>query len=266
MIISRVILHLLAKRGLLVTKSISPTKVIKFLESLHPYQTNFELIRFGPDGDGGYLVPGDLQGIEACFSPGVDTISEFELECLKYGMKIFMADKSVEKPNLEISENKYSFLKKFIGCTNNDEFITMDKWVNSSNISDKSDLLLQMDIEGAEFNSFINISDSLLNRFRIIVVEFHNLDLIWEPRFFNIAETVFNKLLQNHICIHTHPNNRGDIKSRLGIDIPLFIEFTFIRKDRVKTTTKQTRFPHKLDFDNSDKKHVTLPKHWYGSS
>lgn len=37
-----------------------------------------DLIRLGPNGDGGYLVPDDLTGIEACFSPGVCATSEFE--------------------------------------------------------------------------------------------------------------------------------------------------------------------------------------------
>ncbi len=45
-------------------------------------------------------------------------------------MKIFMADKSIEKPNLDIA--KYNFIKKYVGCTNNDDYITMDNWINSN--------------------------------------------------------------------------------------------------------------------------------------
>lgn len=80
--------------------------------------TKLRLFKFDltldPNGDGGYLVPNDLEGIEACFSPGVDKISEFELDCLNYGMKIYMPDKSVEKPNLNLSEGAYSFIDNFL--------------------------------------------------------------------------------------------------------------------------------------------------------
>ena len=50
----------------------------------------------GPDGDGGYLVPDDLEGIVACFSPGVSNVAGFEKDCALKGMKVFMADASVE--------------------------------------------------------------------------------------------------------------------------------------------------------------------------
>lgn len=46
--------------------------VAEFLRNCYPLTTNIELIRVGSNFDGGYLVPNDLQGIEACFSPGVD--------------------------------------------------------------------------------------------------------------------------------------------------------------------------------------------------
>jgi hypothetical protein len=47
----------------------------------------------GAKGDGGLLVPDDLKGIEACFSPGVNFVSEFEFDCLEKNIKVFMAVK-----------------------------------------------------------------------------------------------------------------------------------------------------------------------------
>lgn len=68
------------------------------LNKLRPISCGNELIRLGPEGDGGYLVPDDLAEIKACFSPGVDRISGFEVDCANMGMNVFLADKSVEKP------------------------------------------------------------------------------------------------------------------------------------------------------------------------
>ena len=178
-------------------------------------------------------------------------------------MKVYMADKSVDKPNLNIPTNQYDFIKKHIGCTNNSDFITMDEWVNSFCLNENEDLLLQMDIEGGEYYSLINMSDSLLKRFRILVIEFHSLEDLWNPHFFNLAEAVFDKILQTHSCVHIHPNNHHSIDTKFGIEIPKIAEFTFLRNDRANFENKQLKFPHKLDYDNTNKEHIVLPKNWY---
>ena len=239
-------------------------KVLELIKKLQPYNVGKDLIRLGAKRDGGYLVPDDLVEIEACFSPGVSTVSEFEKDCFKRGMKIFLADKSVDKPKIGLNKNNYHFLKKYIGCYNNDDFITLDSWINSSNIKKNKDLMLQMDIEGAEYTSLLNISDDLLNLFRIIVIEFHDLHKFWNKGFYDIASVCFDKILLNHTCVHIHPNNFEPIDSNNGIEIPMAAEFTFIRNDRFSTKSYQKSFPHNLDNDNSnERKSILLPKIWY---
>ena len=239
-------------------------KVLELIKKLQPYNVGKDLIRLGAKRDGGYLVPDDLVEIEACFSPGVSTVSEFEKDCFKRGMKIFLADKSVDKPKIGLNKNNYHFLKKYIGCYNNDDFITLDSWINSSNIKKNKDLMLQMDIEGAEYTSLLNISDDLLNLFRIIIIEFHDLHKFWNKGFYDIASVCFDKILLNHTCVHIHPNNFEPIDSNNGIEIPMAAEFTFIRNDRFSTKSYQKSFPHNLDNDNSnERKSILLPKIWY---
>ena len=79
-------------------------KVLELIKKLQPYNVGKDLIRLGAKRDGGYLVPDDLVEIEACFSPGVSTVSEFEKDCFKRGMKIFLADKSVDKPKIGLNK------------------------------------------------------------------------------------------------------------------------------------------------------------------
>lgn len=254
---------LIDNRGKIALKRTPEEKVKGLIKKLHPVNTNKGLIRVGPNGDGGYLVPNDLEGIKACFSPGVDIVSQFELECLNRGMDIYLADKSVDKPNLDISEDRYHFIKKFVGCTNNQDFITMDAWVNSANLKPTDELLLQMDIEEGEYNCLINISDELMSRFRIIVIEFHRFQDLWIPDFFNKVETVIDKLLQTHTCVHIHPNNCDPVYSEYGTDIVPVAEFTFLRNDRISFKSYANQFPHPLDFDNTTHKPVVLPESWY---
>lgn len=262
-LIEKIGYHIIKQGVYLVISPTSKERVKSLIDKLHPFQIDKDLIRLGPNGDGGYLIPDDLDGVNTCFSPGVDKISEFEQDCLNLGMKVFMADKSVDKPNLNIPTNQYDFIKKHIGCTNNSDFITMDKWVNSFCLKENEDLLLQMDIEGGEYYSLINMSDSLLKRFRILVIEFHSLEDLWNPHFFNLAESAFDKILQTHTCVHIHPNNYHGIDAKFGIEIPKIAEFTFLRNDRAIFESKQLNFPHKLDWDNSNKEHIGLPINWY---
>ncbi len=231
------------------------------LKKLYPLSTDKELIRLGPKGDGGYLVPNDLAGIQACFSPGVSFVSGFEKDCADLGMKVFLADKSVDQPAAE--HELFYFTKKFVGAISDDDFMTLDNWVTSSLPEINSDLLLQIDIEGYEYEVFLSASEALMQRFRIIVAEFHQLDQLWSRPFFNLARRAFDKILQTHRCVHIHPNNYSDSLQKNGINIPAVMEFTFLRRDRIKYSSYQKKFPSSLDYDSATGPSLTLPRCWY---
>ncbi|GAA7432227.1 FkbM family methyltransferase [Helicobacter pylori] len=175
-----------------------------------------------------------------------------------------MADKSVNEPILNIPKENYSFIKKFIGCTNDEDFITLDTWVNNSQVGE-GDLMLQMDIEGGEYLSLINASDKLLNRFRIIALEIHLLKYLWDKSYFEMVQSALNKILKTHYCVHLHPNNCCPIFNYNSLEIIEVVECTFIRKDRVKNILGYcTEFPHPLDADNVvENPTLILPRNWY---
>ncbi len=248
--------------GAFPTTMTDSNKLQSLMQKLYPLSCDKELIRFGPQGDGGYLIPNDIAGIEACFSPGVSVVSGFEKDCADLGMKVFLADKSVEQP--AESHHLFNFTKKFIGVTTNDDFMTLDNWVAQSAPESRSDLLLQIDIEGYEYEVFLSITDCIMRRFRIIVAEFHHIDQFWSKPFFSLAERAFEKILQTHSCVHIHPNNNLGRLKKGGLDIPRILEFTFLRNDRIVTSAYQSVFPNPLDCDNTTNPAITLPKCWHG--
>ena len=117
------------------------------------------------------MVPDDIEGIAACFSPGVGQISGFEADCVSRGMKGFLADGSVKGPAQ--SDAGLQFLKKHVGLITNGT--TMDDWMNASHTRQNSDLMLQMDIEGCEWLALANMSGPLLQRCRILQERFPTL-------------------------------------------------------------------------------------------
>lgn len=241
----------------------SRSNVERLIKRLQPRTCAAGLVRLGPAGDGGYLVPNDLLGIEACFSPGVSTVSGFEEDCANRGMEVFMADRSVDAPATH--HERFHFTKKFIGATTMDGFMAMDEWARIAGCSRGSDLLLQMDIEGCEYEALLGTSDELIGRFRIIVVEFHWLDMLWSKPFHAVAASAFEKILKGHTCVHVHPNNCCSPVEFDGLVIPPVMEFTFLRNDRLGESSYAQSFPHPLDGDNTSKPHLVLPPCWIGA-
>jgi hypothetical protein len=240
---------------------IDRASLTSLIASLHPIDTGIPLIRIGPDGDGGYLVPDDLDGIDCAFSPGVSTESGFEAELAARGMDVFMADYSVDGPTIE--DSRFHFEKLFVGSFSDATHTTLDKWKTTALGMQDSDLLLQMDIEGAEFETIFAASEQLLRQFRIMVIEFHYLHQLWNKPWFLLVKRVFEKLLATHTVVHIHPNNCcGSFKSD-GLELPRVAEFTFHRNDRVLQRAYRNDFPHALDRDNTPKRTLALPRCWY---
>ncbi|WP_423818454.1 FkbM family methyltransferase [Salinimicrobium sp. TIG7-5_MAKvit] len=239
----------------------SKEDLLTLIGQLHPVGTNRNLIRIGGESDGGYLVPDDLNGLEACFSPGVGGKSKFERECADMGMEIFMADASVDGPAFE--DPRFNFQKKFIGGRQKGNFMTLETWINGSEVREEADLLLQMDIEGFEYEVLNATSIQTLKRFRIIIIEFHLLDNLEMPWYYQRSKRAFEKLLVNHTCVHIHPNNSCGITKIKGVEVPGIAEFTFLRKDRIKEKRKIESLPHPLDRDSVAAESIDLPKIWY---
>jgi hypothetical protein len=258
-------LNLPGKLAFLSTDVTDSQSVRELLVKLSPLRAPNELIRLGPDGDGGYLVPDDLAGIEACFSPGVSNVAGFELDCAKRGMKVFMADASVDGP--PIAHPSFRFIQKFIGGSSEGDFISLEDWVKKEVGHTPGDLLLQMDIEGFEYQSVLAAPDSILERFRIMVIEFHDMEFLFSAPIFPFQRLAFEKILRSHVCVHIHPNNFctpitvGDLESLQ------MAEFTFLRRDRmtIPNPSFANRFPHPLDRDNTERRSYALPKAYYRS-
>jgi hypothetical protein len=245
----------------IVGRRTTADSLTQFFRKLRPQITEHELIRIGGENDGGYLVPNDLEGITTLFSPGVDQTADFELYFANKGVECLMADYSVDSP--PINHLNFKFVKKYLGTQNDDVFMTLQDWIDQSGKHD-NDLILQMDIEGAEFGVLLHTDISTLRRFRIIVIEFHKMADIYHKLGYELINHVFNKLLTEFIPVHIHPNNGGETVKWKGFAVPPLVEITFIRKDRVKSHQPVGRFPHNLDRPCvPSKKDFDLPECWF---
>jgi len=254
--IKHILFKILLKCGLWVGQVPKRKALQNLLLNLKPIQTEHKLIRIGANFDGGYLVPDDLEGVNCCLSPGVGTSTTFENDLLKRGVPSYLLDFSVQ----ELSQ-PFNFRKNYLGSFDHGEFISLATWLKD--VSETPDYLLQMDIEGFEYEVLESISDTDLLKFRVMVIEFHSISNVLNPSFFERFRKVLDRLLEHFYIVHTHLNNNDNVAKYHGEFIPRTAEVTFLRKDRAFKTQNNLSLPHPLDFSNNpNKPNYPIPKIW----
>jgi hypothetical protein len=242
----------------------NPIDQYEAIKLLVPSGCSKPLIRIGGNTDGAYLIPDDLIEIDACFSPGTSHEIGFEKELAEtYNIDSYMCDASVDPKSLDLSDSHYHFESKWLGPFNDERTQSLEHWVNKSSHAEAKNLLLQMDIEGAEYSTILATPPSILKKFRIVVVEFHGLERLSNSRFLTkIFMPTMTKLLSYFDCVHAHANNCCGTSYLAGVDVPKVIELSFYRKE-CNIGPQQSLIPHPLDIiNNPDKPPLLLGIPW----
>jgi hypothetical protein len=228
---------------------VSKEQLIKLFHQFKPLYCGVDLIRVGPQFDGGYLVPNDLEGIDWCISPGCGAMWGFEKDLWdRFKIPSIIVDHENMKP-IDLPK-EFIFENTFIGYTDQFNYSTLHSIIQKNCRSDQ-DLMLQMDIEGHEYLSILASDDDLLKQFRVIVIELHYLNRAQSNVYTeNLLQPFMNKLTKNHTVVHLHPNNLCGVWKLHGLEFPQVCEITLIRNDRIKSEPYYIDLPHKLDSPN----------------
>lgn len=210
--------------------------------------------RCGANNDGGYIIPlAAIKNTDALMSYGIADDISFEIDIIKkYNIGVYAFDCGIEKAPL-----KNDSLFFFPECIASDAFIyeaqkssmaisSYNSQVKKLNLENKK-IFIKMDIEGAEYESFEGIPDTLFNNIQGITLEVHLQDREQRPK----ASRLFNTLNKHFVLLHVHGNNNGKYFRCIGRKIPQFIELTYInsRYVRSKCISKE-KFPTPLDRPN----------------
>jgi hypothetical protein len=240
----------LLKRGGVLVQTAPSDEIVKVLDMLRPLSTTIPLIRVGGDGDGGYLLPDDIEGIDAVYSPGVADTATFESFFADRGVDSYLIDASVSAP--PVHNDRFHFQGIWLAAESVDGVsITLEDWLNENNPTSRS-LLLQIDIEGAEYESLLSTPSARLGQFRIIVLEMHELHAISTPMGGRLVSALLTRLKETHYLVHTHVNNCCAPLSVKGVLVPDVVELTFLRKDRAHVTGEFATVPSPLDQPNTE--------------
>ena len=119
-----------------------------------------------------------------------------------------------------------------------------------------------------EYGVLVYEDSTTLASFSAMIIEFHNLQKLFERDFLKMVSAVFEKIYKNFSICHVHLNNCCGIASLDGIEIPRVIEVSFVRNDLIDKFSSKTpiSLPHNLDSKNIDKNEdIVMPEMWWKS-
>lgn len=211
---------------------------------LRPFDSEYiKKVRMGGKNDGGYVMANPGFGGTA-FSFGVSNYSPWDLDMAERGFKVYQFDGTIDAPTEQHKNLIFSKLNITGKEIAEEGTINFKGILDKFNLYDSKDIILQIDIEGYEWEFFDSISDEDLKRFSQIIVEFHGMLDYSKLEFYT---KIFEKLNKYHQPIHLHYNNCGRILLINDFIISSLFEVSFLRKDNIKFRPSSDIYPTELD-------------------
>ena len=200
---------------------------------LHVAKVNdYELVRVGRDHDGGYIMLDDFGGGYA-YSFGICDDVSWDKDIASRGYEVFMYDHTIE--NLPEQNPRFHFFKQGIadGKNNDDKLKSLEHFIKVNKHENEHNMILKMDVEGAEWGFLSEVDSEILKQFDQIVLEFHDLN---NPRDKDETLAALRKLKQTHEPIHIHANNNEDYHIHSGKIFADVIEVSYVRREKYNLT------------------------------
>ncbi len=236
-----------------------------FFNLLKPIKlNNLELQRYGNQyGDGGYILPNDLQNIEYLFSLGVGTQYSFEEDMNNRNIKCFLADYSVETSSFENSN--LNFYKKYIKAYNSKNSLRFEDWKDQCLKSDKrGEFIIQVDIEGDEYQVLLSINNDTFERTKYLIIEYHFLTKIFDLKIGNLIMSALKRVSEKFYPMHLSINNTSSILNKHNVNIPHTLEVSYINKKYVNNFEFLKDPNHHLNRPNiSNRDTIEVPREFF---
>ncbi len=211
------------------------------------YVPKYELVRLGNDTDGGYIFSNITDGFDLYISPGIGPI--YDITSDKKFMDHFgitnyitLDGTTTDFPN----GHDPNYIAKNISFKNSENTTNLE-----NEIKPYSNILMQMDIEGGEWEWLQYCSYDNLMKFKQIVIEFHWTGYNPGDTIFLERLMIFKKLIKTHRMVHAHGNNCHQQATNIdGYIIPHALECTFVRKDYATDILSTVPTPLPIDIKN----------------
>lgn len=230
----------------------SSSAILQALILLTPYDIDIPKRRIGPDADGGYVFADAISPAQDVLSYGISTEYRFDRVMAEAGHAVHMFDHTIE--GIEDAHPNMTWHRQGVAALArpDERLFTVDDHLAMLNVAG-GDLILKMDVEGAEIDAIGLMSDATLARFEQIVVEVHDLQRLADAAFRARVERMLAKLNSRFTLFHVHANNFDGpdaLEVVAGLPCVSILELSYIRSRRVRRRPSQTLYPTIHDFPN----------------
>jgi hypothetical protein len=206
--------------------------------------------RVGPRTDGGYVMFDALDGAGPVYSFGIGANVGFDEDFAQRGRSIFMFDHMIER--LPKQHPAFHFMRRGISARDDaaKQTFSLDYFIRELGHAGRRDLILKMDVEGAEWDVLAEAAPADLDRFQQIVLEVHCLLQLGDPEFRGTVARALRKMNENFLLGHVHANNYGRLGVIDGFAVADVLELTYIRKDLAVGRPSRAFYPLAIDHSN----------------
>ena len=200
-----------------------------------------ERVFVGPDKEGGtYIMLNDFEDIKIAYSLGIDNNIDFDKDLAEKGIDIYMYDHTIDK--LPSENPKFHWKKIGVGGNSDrsDKIQTLLDMMKENGHLNEKNMILKIDVEGAEWNTFKDIPEDVLTQFKYILLEYH---------FYNLeASVIYNilkKIHKTHQVYFIHTNYISKIINFGNNRIVGCIEVSYIIRKGYNFATDKSIYPLK---------------------
>jgi hypothetical protein len=188
-------------------------------------------VRVGGPNDGGYVMQEiDPNLIDGVLSIGVGPDVSWDQDVSKMGLVIQMFDPTIKRIPAPVENGFFHRIGIGASDSTDSKFVPISKLRAIAGLSEAHNILLKIDVEGAEWTSLRKLPEGELERYSQIAIEMHDLRNISDPEHFSKVIEVLEALNRSHISVHLHANNYAPLANYGTYWFPDAIEVTYVRR------------------------------------
>lgn len=189
-----------------------------------------KLARVGGAADGGYVMMEPLKAMGA-LSVGVGPDVSWDSAVALMGIPVAMFDPTISRPPERVPGT--TFHRVGVGAVDSGEYRTLIGLRDLAGFGPDVDLVLGMDVEGAEWESIQATGARGLRQFTQITLELHGFDQLSERGGSDLILDVLRILNAGHKPVYLHGNNLDWLHQFGAYWFPRTLEATFVRDDLI---------------------------------
>lgn len=201
-------------------------------------------------GDGAYVMLDMLRPAQRVLSFGIGRNVSFDLAMADRGHQMFLYDHTIEAP--PASHPLFHFQRSGIGAQDDPDgpLLSLETHVAKLPGPPTRDMILKLDVEGAEWPMLAATRSNLLARFEQIVLEIHGLGRLDHRLWHTRVRQGLLRLRATHRLVHVHANNQAPPLMVQGFPVSNLLELSWVRSDLVQAAPSRTLYPTALDEPN----------------